>query len=666
MATRTSARAPIRLRALAELELRRRAREREQNQAFDPLNPPSDMTFREWCNALSGLGLQVDGKPFTLANRKALWAIYDLIPTNPVDGYDKVIVIQKGAQMGLTIWEVLASLFLAIKGRSLTLAMYVPDSKLAPYKSEHRFMRLVRSIPDVHRHMVEANAESTGTKGEGNKLTRTLGDSRFLFLWTSGATLTESFPADVVSFDEVQNMTPDDISKSRERLSASPVRFTMLLSTPKWPDADINFWYRQGTEHQFWTACPHCGKASVLADHFPQCLAFDEGLGERRYTCPHCRGWIDDPQDGEWRATYPDRRIQSYQLSQILSPTVTAEQLWWAWSTASTGDQRQNFHNRKLGQPYADPSQIPVNLAMLAECADEGVRLGLVWKATARDTFMGIDQMGEFNVAIIKERRTDGRQAVIHVEAIYSPDPFARCDELMERYGVAVCVVETLPNYNDAKRFSTRHPRKVFLASYADQVDMVAWGDQLTITDRKTSEAERDRYSVRLNQFKAMQTALARIQKRLVLFPDPAALEQDILDQGAMRRSAICRDMVFEHLTRVALVTERNPDNARWSAKVQKVGIDPHFAYANMLCDVAWSRAFGSSLMVFADTKDQRLPGGEVSLSSILPATLANQIQQLPSGVCGRCVSYRDGFCEERSFRVLATDPECWMFMERA
>jgi hypothetical protein len=65
---------------------------------------------------------------------------------------------------------------------------------------------------------------------------------------------------------------------------------------------------------------------------------------------------------------------------------------------------------------------------------------------------------------------------------------------------------------------------------------------------------------------------------------------------------------------------------------VQKVGIDPHFAYANMLCDVAWSRAFGSSLMVFADTKDQRLPGGEVSLSSILPATLANQIQQLPSG----------------------------------
>jgi len=133
-----------------------------------------------------------------------------------------------------------------------------------------------------------------------------------------------------------------------------------------------------------------------------------------------------------------------------------------------------------------------------------------------------------------------------------------------------------------------------------------------------------------------------------------------------MRRSAICRDMVFEHLTRVALVTERNPDNARWSAKVQKVGIDPHFAYANMLCDVAWSRAFGSSLMVFADTKDQRLPGGEVSLSSILPATLANQIQQLPSGVCGRCVSYRDGFCEERSFRVLATDPECWMFMERA
>ena len=58
--------------------------------------------------------------------------------------------------------------------------------------------------------------------------------------------------------------------------------------------------------------------------------------------------------------------------------------------------------------------------------------------------------MGAYNVVIIKARMTDGRQAVIHVEEISDADPFARCDELMADYGVSVCVVEQLPNYNDA------------------------------------------------------------------------------------------------------------------------------------------------------------------------------------------------------------------------
>jgi len=108
---------------------------------------------------------------------------------------------------------------------------------------------------------------------------------------------------------------------------------------------------------------------------------------------------------------------------------------------------------------------------------------------------MGIDQMGAFNVVILKQRLPDNRQAVIHVEAIYSDNPFARCDTLMEHYGVAVCVVETLPNYNDAKRFAGRHKGRVYLAGYSDLADdMLHWGDaKLTATGRKTDVEERGR-----------------------------------------------------------------------------------------------------------------------------------------------------------------------------
>ena len=103
---------------------------------------------------------------------------------------------------------------------------------------------------------------------------------------------------------------------------------------------------------------------------------------------------------------------------------------------------------------------------------------------------MGIDQMGNFNVVMIKERLPDGRQAVVHVEEIYAEDPFMRCSELMELYGVAVAVAEINPNYNDAKRFANRHPGKVFICnSFGNLAEgMIRWGDapKLDVSDRRT------------------------------------------------------------------------------------------------------------------------------------------------------------------------------------
>jgi hypothetical protein len=40
------------------------------------------------------------------------------------------------------------------------------------------------------------------------------------------------------------------------------------------------------------------------------------------------------------------------------------------------------------------------------------------WKDGASGTFAGIDQMGHYNVMIIKERLPDGRQAVVHLEYV--------------------------------------------------------------------------------------------------------------------------------------------------------------------------------------------------------------------------------------------------------
>jgi hypothetical protein len=43
---------------------------------------------------------------------------------------------------------------------------------------------------------------------------------------------------------------------------------------------------------------------------------------------------------------------------------------------------------------------------------------------------------------------------LLHAEVIQEDDPWRRCVELLDQYGVRVCAVEALPNYNEAHRFA--------------------------------------------------------------------------------------------------------------------------------------------------------------------------------------------------------------------
>jgi len=632
---------------------------------------PDDMSFREWCEQLGRDGLKVDSFPFTLENRPSMWFIYDLVPTTIEEAREKVVVIMKCAQVGFTVMEMLACIYMALKFEPCKIGMFLPVRDLAAAKSTVRFMPIVRTVPVAYERLVEEDASGgkQRKKGEGNVMIRQMGASNFYFLWTSGKATTESMPMDVLSFDEVQEMAIADMEKTRERLSASRIKFTLMGSTANWPDSDIHWWYKRGTQHQFHTRCPHCGESTVLDEHFPQCIGYDDERSDYRYRCAHCSGWIDDPQAGEWIAKNPEARILSVHYPQFLSPTISPREIIESYHNA---DDMKNFFNRKLGKPYTDPSQVPVNLEMLNECARFGMAAGLVWKSRAKDTFMGIDQMGAFNVAIIKERMPDGRQAVVHLEYIYSDDPFARCDELMDLYGVQVCVVETLPNYNDAKRFAQRHLGRVFLAHYGDIKDeMLRWGDapRLDTSERRTDEEERDRYSVKLDQYKCMQVAMARFVKKLCLFPDPEGLVQEVLEKGMRKTIAVCKEYAFFHFTRTALVAEKDEEEKKFRRRVVKVGIDPHTSYANMLCDVAWARAHGTGTFILPQAPEAapHIAAGATHRAVTvgpLGAKLA-ELMALPDGdVCGRCSAFdpETSMCGEREVKVRATSPGCFMF----
>lgn len=643
-------------------------------------------TFIQWCERLEADGLKVDGQAFTLSNRPAMRFIYELIPSTLAEAFDRIDVIMKCTQVGFTVMEMLAMIYLALRFSPAKIGMFMPAISSASTKSSIRFMPVVRTIPAVHRLMT---TDAGGRKGgEGNVLVRMMGESRFHFLWTTGKVSTESNPMDVVSFDEVQEMTIAAMEKTRERMSASSLRYTLMGSTANWPDSDIHWWFKRGTQHQFHTQCPHCAEYQVLDEHFPSCIGYDADMprsnereraagmtGEYRYRCHACTGWIDDPQAGEWVARNPESSIRSLHFPQFLSPTITPRKIIEGYHSA---DDMKNFFNRVLGKPYTDPSQVPVNLEMLNTCASVGVAAGLMWRRSARGTFMGLDQMGSFIVAVIKERMDDGRQAVIHLEYIFiaptaaDPDasPWRRCDELMAVYGVQCCVVETLPNYDSAKSFARRHDGKVFLAGYGNMDgDMLAWGDapKMNASERRTDEDLRDRYTVRLDQYKCMQVSMSRFAHRTCLFPDPDGLVQEVLEKGKRRMAAVCKEYAFFHFTRTALVAEKDEEEKKFKRRVVKVGIDPHTSYANMLCDVAWARAHGTSTFILPDaTRGVPTAGMSDCLAAApgLPQALAvAEISLLDT--CGRCANFdaAGGYCSELGMGSRADAPGCIAFL---
>jgi hypothetical protein len=646
---------------------------------------PEDMTFIQWCEDLGRKGLKVDGKPFTLEDRPALRPIYEAIPTTREEAHDWTLVVMKATQLGLTIWEVLADLYMAIKFGPVTIGLFLPDQATATFKSQQRFMRIVRSDPALYDRLIHRAEEELGRSrrkiGEGNVLTREYAGSLLLFLWTSGRVTTESRPMDILSLDEVQEMALDDIDKARARLGDSMVRFTLMLSTANLPNMDIDFWYQQGTREVWHSLCEACGVESDLSDpiHFPgRVTAYNEGqiAGAPRddfvWTCPACSAWIKNPQRGRYIAQAPDRarnRIRSFLIPRTISPRITPRQIVTDFARAKTGDQRKSFWNRTLARPYIDPDQVPVTLAKLEAAAAEGQAMGLKWLTQGRGCYMGVDQMGGWNAIIIKRRLPDGRQAVVHVEAIHSDDPFEGTADLMRRYGVAYCVVEQLPNVNDARRFANQFPGRVFLAGYADlRDDMMVWGDDLSRSDRRTAAEDRTRYTVTLNQFKAMQAALFRLREARCLWPDPDALEQSIPEGGVPQRRLIVRDVVWTHFTKTALVVDQHPETRKPVARVKKLDLDPHFSYANMLCDIAWSRdAGGTTFIPPAGMEPPRVveqpQAGRVLDDPSMPAGVRALVTPPPPGTCGACASFTDGMCSARRLRVRADDPECPLYI---
>jgi hypothetical protein len=394
--------------------------------------------------------------------------------------------------------------------------------------------------------------------------------------------------------------------------------------------------------------------------------------------CSRCGTIITDPQDGEYRPRNPGATRIGFHFPQLLSPRQTAASIQQKWERRISV---KNFYNRVLGRPYTDPSTLPVTQAHLEAAQNPDLRWGPPPRSIDA-VVMGIDQMGHENYVVIKAR-VGGRMRLVYLEIIQSEDPWRRCGQLMREYAVRTAAVEGLPNFNEAHRFARAHDGRVFVVQYG-QLDneVVLWGDRLRdpVGVRRSHDEIRTPWTAHVDQFRTMSWSLGKWAAGEVETPDARGLTQLLrTDRGEMS-VMVCRDVFWVHLQRVALITEPvegHEDEHRFRSVVKKLGIDPHFAFANMLCDVAWIRRFGTDQMLLTDDRfatDVPCKGPQPSpdlqqIMDAMPDKFHGSILDPDAAnlTCGDCQYFdaQGGLCRSRDFLVKAGDRSCEYFDAR-
>jgi len=577
--------------------------------------------------------LTIDGYAFDLETYKHLRELYEVICP--------YIAIMAAAQSGKSVWSMADLLRSGITRWGANLGSYFPDNHLPVTFSRSRFAPMVRSSPELGAWLGRGTADKDDVD---TAHTKAFGATTFMFLSVAGKSTTEGTPMQGVFFDEVRRMAEGDIQRAEERTSAQKDPLFRYASTAMFPDSDIHKYFLRGDQRFFHSDCG-CVDGIVLSLTWPECVLdlraatpqlraraehtfTHAGIpfggmtelerkrwGDVVYWCPKCATILTDPRVGWWEPHAPEHHGQrSYQLPQFLNPMWPAARMWDAFN--QPGLDVQEFHNSKRGMPFLSTESVPVSADALAASVDPRLRWIALespeWLEQVGYTAMGVDVQRGYLVAVLKQRTQSGHYATVHLEVVHrnqgAGDPWERLAEMMIRFRVRYCVIDSQPEWDHARKFATAFRGRVWLCQYVESgpgASMVAWGD---VQKKKREKGDaKFPFVVNVARTTGFQWSLGMWKQGLKCWPKPDELLQNLpvqkgqpvlaanLSGGAWQPVRIAVDLYALHLQRVAILrsnlsTDPEGRTGRFTLRAEHIGLDPHFAHADLYADVALSR----------------------------------------------------------------------------
>lgn len=383
-------------------------------------------------------------------------------------------MVEKAAQMGASEWAISAAFWFAETApRTRVIYWFPTDTDVADFSRD----RITAAIADSeHLQRIVAGgrtrpAERTWAAAGpdvDNVHLKAVGSSLIYFRGMFAKRRTKSIPADFLIFDELDEAPPGNLAQARERMSHSPWRWVLQLSTPSLPDFGIDVAWRQ-SDQRFWHVACGCADGVVLEETFPDCIGVSADGMDVWLRCPRCGRDRLDPcspaQVGEYRGWVPRRpevkTPRGYHLSQLFSTAISTRAIWTEYTSPKV--DIAEFHNSKLGLPYAG-ERMPITPELLSRCHGD-------WPlaAVGTDVTIGVDQGDVLHVVVLRPDWNTGTSRLVNACVIDERDPWPELVRLIDGYVNASVVIDALPNKADARRIVDRYRGRAWMCYYSEE-----------------------------------------------------------------------------------------------------------------------------------------------------------------------------------------------------
>jgi hypothetical protein len=384
-------------------------------------------------------------QPFTFTGHEPLMEIYQIY-NHPH------ITLRKAAQLGLSTYSSIASLYLGLRF-NISTGYYFPTDDDMDYFVTSKFDPIIENCTLLSAMRDDAKVDNMGLKIFKNFMIY------FRGAWTKRKV--KSITVDQIILDEFDETNQENIKFAADRMLHSKHRLIKELSQPSIENFGIDASFKK-SDQRFWGVRCTCRTWNFPDETFPDCI---KKRGNSVYIgCIKCNKKLDITK-GKWIPKFPDKSKHhaGFQLSHLIFGITPPERILSDWLAIQTTSERKRYMISILGRPYSDPTTQPITLQTLIDAERDYTFI----TETNKPSVCGIDVGDKCHIVI---GHLHNNKLRVHCLAEILSDNEQKIIDLLKRHNVQCGLVDAGPYKTLSKNICRAFDNKIYL-HYIRRVD---------------------------------------------------------------------------------------------------------------------------------------------------------------------------------------------------